>query len=61
LTEEKTEQFPTAFDPTGREPHAPDSRPPVRAFSFDSMANSPPQSPRRSISPILFGPQVLIP
>ncbi|KAK2431351.1 galactose metabolism-related protein [Trifolium repens] len=45
-------------DPTGREPHAPDSRPPVRAFSSDSMANSPPQSPRRSRSPILFGPQV---
>jgi len=39
--------------------HAPDSRPPVRAFSSDSMANSPPQSPRRSRSPILFGPQVL--
>jgi hypothetical protein len=48
-------------DPTGREPHAPDSRPPVRAFSSDSMANSPPQSPRRSRSPILFGPQVLSP
>lgn len=46
-------------DPSVRVAHAPDSRPPVRAFSSDSMANSPPQSPRRSRSPILFGPQVL--
>lgn len=48
-----------AGDPAVRAPHASDSRPPVRAFSSDSMANSPPQSPRRSRSPILFGPQVL--
>lgn len=47
--------IPDAGDPSGREPHAP---PPIRAFSSDSMANSPPQSPRRSRSPILFGPQV---
>jgi len=56
--------IPATSDPSVVEPvvgvaHAPDSRPPVRAFSSDSMANSPPQSPRRSRSPILFGPQVL--
>jgi len=56
--------IPAIADPSIAEPvvgvaHAPDSRPPVRAFSSDSMANSPPQSPRRSRSPILFGPQVL--
>lgn len=49
---------PSVADPAARGTHAPDSRPPVRAFSSDSMANSPPQSPRRSRSPILFGPQV---
>ncbi|KAL1307744.1 hypothetical protein AAHE18_17G054800 [Arachis hypogaea] len=48
----------SAADSAVRGAHAPDSRPPVRAFSTDSMANSPPQSPRRSRSPILFGPQV---
>ncbi|RYR45745.1 hypothetical protein Ahy_A07g031542 isoform A [Arachis hypogaea] len=47
----------SAADSAVRGAHAPDSRPPVRAFSTDSMANSPPQSPRRSRSPILFGPQ----
>jgi len=52
---------PAAADPSAaaRGTHAPPvSLPPVRAFSSDSMANSPPHSPRRSRSPILFGPQV---
>lgn len=31
---------------------------PVRVTSFDSMGNSPPQSPGRSISPLMFAPQV---
>ncbi|KAI4305857.1 hypothetical protein L6164_029193 [Bauhinia variegata] len=34
------------------------SRPPARAASSDLMANSPPASPRRSRSPVLFAPQV---
>ncbi|KAI4308274.1 hypothetical protein L6164_031364 [Bauhinia variegata] len=34
------------------------SRPSVPAASSDSMANSPPSSPRRSRSPDLFAPQV---
>ncbi|KAL2316927.1 hypothetical protein Fmac_030803 [Flemingia macrophylla] len=49
---------PAVAEASVRLPHAPDSRPAVRAFSSDSMANSPPQSPRRSRSPILFGPQL---
>ncbi|KAG5064554.1 hypothetical protein JHK85_005737 [Glycine max] len=52
---------PAAADPSAaaRGTHAPPvSLPPVRAFSSDSMANSPPHSPRRSRSPILFGPQL---
>lgn len=32
----------------------------VRVPSSDSMANSPPQSPSRSRSPLLFAPQVSI-
>ncbi|KAK7285258.1 hypothetical protein RJT34_20023 [Clitoria ternatea] len=52
-----------AFDPSVAEAsvrvaHAPNSRSPVRAFSSDSMANSPPHSPCHSRSSILFGPQV---
>ncbi|XP_059430683.1 SNF1-related protein kinase regulatory subunit beta-1 isoform X2 [Corylus avellana] len=39
--------------------HAPNSHPPVRLASSDSMGNNtPPQSPGRSRSPILFAPQV---
>ncbi|XP_040994883.1 SNF1-related protein kinase regulatory subunit beta-1 [Juglans microcarpa x Juglans regia] len=39
--------------------HAPNSHPPERVPSSDSMGNNtPPQSPRRSRSPILFAPQV---
>ena len=33
--------------------YAPNSQPPIRPVSSDSMANSPPQSPRRSTSPVL--------
>lgn len=40
--------------------HAPNSHPPVRLASSDSMGNNtPPQSPGRSRSPVLFAPQVL--
>jgi hypothetical protein len=40
--------------------HAPNSHPPGRLASSDSMGNNtPPQSPGRSRSPILFAPQVL--
>jgi len=39
--------------------HAPNSHPPGRLASSDSMGNNtPPQSPGRSRSPILFAPQV---
>ncbi|KAK7309775.1 hypothetical protein RJT34_06770 [Clitoria ternatea] len=52
-----------AFDPSAAKPficvaHAPNSCPPIRAFSSDSMANSPSHNPCRSRSSILFGPQV---
>ncbi|KAK4279259.1 hypothetical protein QN277_016986 [Acacia crassicarpa] len=40
-----------------RSSFAPTSQPPVRAASIDPMANSPPPSPGRSRSPVLFAPQ----
>ncbi|XP_028758078.1 SNF1-related protein kinase regulatory subunit beta-1-like isoform X1 [Neltuma alba] len=40
-----------------RSSYAPTSQPPVRASSIDPMANSPPPSPGRSRSPVLFAPQ----
>ncbi|KAF7831497.1 SNF1-related protein kinase regulatory subunit beta-1 [Senna tora] len=40
--------------------YAPASQPPVRPASVDSMANSPPPSPGRSRSPVLFAPQAPI-
>ncbi|XP_059624931.1 SNF1-related protein kinase regulatory subunit beta-1 [Cornus florida] len=43
---------------SGAFPYAPNSHPPGRVGSFDSMANTPPQSPGRSRSPLMFAPQV---
>lgn len=53
-------------DPSGRsngdigvrDNHAPNSYPPGRVASSDSMGNTPPESPGRSRSPLMFAPQV---
>lgn len=43
-----------------RDIYAPNSTHPARVASSDSMGNTPPQSPGRSRSPLMFAPQVPI-
>ncbi|CAK9165699.1 unnamed protein product [Ilex paraguariensis] len=43
-----------------RDNYAPNWHAPGRVVSSDSMANTPPASPGRSRSPLLFAPQIVI-
>lgn len=48
-------------DSGARDIYAPNSTHPARVASSDSMGNTPPQSPGRSRSPLMFAPQVSLP
>ncbi|RVW35323.1 hypothetical protein CK203_098697 [Vitis vinifera] len=45
-------------DSGARDIYAPNSTHPARVASSDSMGNTPPQSPGRSRSPLMFAPQI---